>query len=82
MFNSSNEFFSLILISIIVTILSLILIFISYIFAPRNPSSNKLSAYECGFKKFTDISQPFDIHFYRVGILFLIFDVEIAFLFP
>jgi NADH-quinone oxidoreductase subunit A len=47
-----------------------------------HPSSEKLSAYECGFEPFGDARQSFDVSFYLVGLMFLIFDVEIAFLFP
>ncbi len=59
-----------------------LLIFISYFFIIRNPSIEKNSAYECGFQPFDDARIPFDIHFYLVGILFLIFDLEIMFLVP
>lgn len=44
--------------------------------------SEKLSAYECGFEPFGDARETFDVHFYLVGIMFIAFDVEIAFLFP
>ncbi len=48
----------------------------------RNPDSEKLSAYECGFDAFTDARNKFDVRFYLVTLLFIIFDLEIAFLFP
>ncbi len=53
-----------------------------FIVAPRNPDPEKVSAYECGFAAFDDARMKFDVRFYLVSILFLIFDLEIAFLFP
>lgn len=50
--------------------------------APSNPNSEKLSAYECGFNAFDDARMKFDVRFYLVSILFIIFDLEVAFLFP
>ncbi len=50
--------------------------------APRNPSAAKLSQYECGFEAFEDARLPFDVRYYLVAILFIIFDLETAFLFP
>ena len=50
--------------------------------APKNPDSEKLSAYECGFNAFDDARMKFDVRFYLVSILFIIFDLEVAFLFP
>ncbi|MHB1585899.1 MAG: NADH-quinone oxidoreductase subunit A [Acidiferrobacteraceae bacterium] len=50
--------------------------------APHHPDSNKLSAYECGFGAFEDSRMKFDVRYYLVAILFIIFDLEIAFLFP
>ena len=57
-------------------------IFLNYIFSPKNPDPEKLSAYECGFEAFDDSRMEFDIRFYLVAILFIIFDLEIVFLFP
>ena len=56
--------------------------FISKILSPSSPDSEKLSAYECGFEAFDDARSKFDVKFYLVSILFIIFDLEIAFLFP
>ena len=50
--------------------------------AIRNPDPEKLSAYECGFNAFDDARMKFDVRFYLVSILFIIFDLEVAFLFP
>ena len=54
----------------------------SLLVSPSNPDSEKLSAYECGFEAFDDARHKFDVRFYLVAILFIIFDLEIAFLFP
>ncbi|HQU15436.1 MAG: NADH-quinone oxidoreductase subunit A [Chromatiales bacterium 21-64-14] len=53
-----------------------------FILGPRKPDSAKLSAYECGFEAFEDSRMKFDVRYYLVAILFIIFDLEIAFLFP
>jgi len=57
-------------------------IVLSWLVSPKNPDSEKLSAYECGFEAFEDTRMKFDVRFYLVAILFIIFDLEIAFLFP
>ena len=62
--------------------LSLGFIVLNYLFSPKNPDPEKLSAYECGFEAFSDSRMKFDVRFYLVAILFIIFDLEIAFLFP
>lgn len=54
----------------------------AFVVAPKNPDSEKLSAYECGFNAFESSRQKFDVRFYLVSILFIIFDLEAAFLFP
>jgi len=62
--------------------LTIILILITLTFAPGKDDREKGSSYECGFEPFEDARTNFDIHFYIIGILFLIFDLEIAFLYP
>ena len=62
--------------------LSIGFIVLNFIFSPKNPDPEKLSAYECGFEPFNDSRMEFDVRFYLVAILFIIFDLEIAFLFP
>ena len=57
-------------------------IVLGYILGPRKPSSAKNSAYECGFKPFSTARIKFDVRYYLIAILFIIFDLEIAFLFP
>src|SRR5438874_11279827 len=54
----------------------------SMVFAPKAPDPEKLSSYECGFNAFDDARMKFDVRFYLVSILFIIFDLEVAFLFP
>ena len=54
----------------------------NFLFSPSNPDPEKLSAYECGFEAFDDSRMEFDVRFYLVAILFIIFDLEVAFLFP
>ncbi len=63
-------------------IVALALVAAPYLVAYRNPDPEKLSAYECGFNSFDDARMKFDIRFYLVSILFIIFDLEVAFLFP
>jgi len=55
---------------------------LSFLLARQNPDSEKLSPYECGFEPFEDARRKFDVRFYLVAILFIIFDLEVAFLFP
>ena len=62
--------------------LGLALMLSAVIVAVRNPDAEKVSAYECGFNAFDDARMKFDVRFYLVSILFIIFDLEIAFLFP
>jgi NADH-quinone oxidoreductase subunit A len=63
-------------------LLSVFLVVVPYLFAPKSPDPEKLSAYECGFNAFGDARMKFDVRFYLVSILFIIFDLEVAFLFP
>jgi NADH-quinone oxidoreductase subunit A len=53
-----------------------------FVVAPKSPDKEKVSAYECGFNAFDDARMKFDVRFYLVSILFIIFDLEVAFLFP
>ena len=62
--------------------LAIVMVAIPFIVALRRPDNEKLSAYECGFEAFDDARGQFDVRFYLVAILFIIFDLEIAFLFP
>ena len=66
----------------IAAVMSIGMVAASYIAAPQNPDPDKDSAYECGFDAFSDARGRFDVRFYLVAILFIIFDLEVAFLFP
>jgi len=77
-----TDYFSIILFLIIALILSIGFIVINFLFSPKKPDPEKLSTYECGFEPFSDSRMEFDVRFYLVAILFIIFDLEIAFLFP
>ena len=77
-----KDYLSIILFLIIALGLSVAFIVINFIFSPKKPDPEKLSTYECGFSAFDDSRMEFDVRFYLVAILFIIFDLEIAFLFP
>jgi NADH-quinone oxidoreductase subunit A len=62
--------------------LGLVLLVAPFVIAYKNPDAEKFSTYECGFNAFDDARMKFDIRFYLVSILFIIFDLEVAFLFP
>src|ERR1043165_9672154 len=62
--------------------IGLALLVVPFIVAYKNPDPEKLSAYECGFEAFYDARMKFDVRFYLISILFIIFDLEVAFLFP
>ena len=77
-----KDYLSIILFLIIALGLSVAFIVINFVLSPKKPDPEKLSAYECGFEPFDDSIMEFDVRFYLVAILFIIFDLEIAFLFP
>ena len=77
-----KDYLPIILFLAIALILSAGFILINFLLSPSNPDPEKLSAYECGFEPFNDSRMEFDVRFYLVAILFIIFDLEIAFLFP
>jgi len=81
-YNFLSDYFSIILFLFIAIILSFGFVLANFLAAPSNPDPEKLSAYECGFEAFDDSRMEFDVRFYLVAILFIIFDLEIAFLFP
>ena len=62
--------------------LSLVIVLASWVVARQRPNPEKLAAYECGFAPFEDARSKFDVRYYLVAILFIIFDLEVAFLFP
>ncbi|MBA1337404.1 MAG: NADH-quinone oxidoreductase subunit A [Pelagibacterales bacterium] len=77
-----SHYLSIIIFLFIALVLSIGFIVLNFLFSPKNPDPEKLSAYECGFEPFDDSRMQFDVRFYLVAILFIIFDLEIAFLFP
>ena len=76
------EYLNLLIFIVIASTLSFIIFFLSYFLILRNYDIEKISAYECGFEPFEDTRSTFDVRFYLVAILFIIFDLEITFLFP
>ena len=77
-----NNYLTIIIFLVISLFISFGFLVLNFAFSPKNPDPEKLSAYECGFEPFNDSRMEFDIRFYLVAILFIIFDLEIAFLFP
>ena len=77
-----KDYLPIIIFLIIALTLSCAFIVLNFILSPKHPDPEKLSAYECGFEPFEDSRMEFDVRFYLVAILFIIFDLEIAFLFP
>ena len=82
LFDFLKDYLSIIIFLIIALTLSIGFIVINFFLSPNKPDPEKLSAYECGFEPFDDSRMEFDVRFYLVAILFIIFDLEIAFLFP
>jgi len=77
-----KEYYPIVLFIIVAIILSAVILGASYLLAVQSPDSEKLSAYECGFDPYEDARHTFDVRFYLVAILFIIFDIEAMFLFP
>ena len=77
-----NEYLSIIIFIFVALTLSVGFIVLNFLLSPKKPDPEKLSAYECGFEAFDDARGRFDVRFYLVAILFIIFDLEVAFLFP
>lgn len=77
-----QEYSIILLFFIVSSFLSMLLFFLSYLITPQKLDQEKISAYECGFNPFDDARATFDVRFYLVAILFLIFDLEVSFLFP
>jgi NADH-quinone oxidoreductase subunit A len=77
-----NDYLPLVIFIGLSLVIGLALLVAPFIVAYQNPDPEKLSAYECGFNPFDDARMKFDVRFYLVAILFIIFDLEVAFLFP
>ena len=76
------EYLPILLFLIVAGGIGIALLVIGYLLGPKNPAADKLSPYECGFEAFEDARMKFDVRYYLVAILFILFDLEIAFLFP
>lgn len=76
------DYFPILIFIAIAIVIGIVAIGGSYLLVPQHPDSEKTSAYECGFEAFDDARGKFDVRFYLVAILFIIFDLEVAFLFP
>ena len=76
------EFLPILIFLLIAIILALIIVTLSYLLSVQNPETEKLSVYECGFEPYEDARNIFDVKFYLVAILFIIFDIETMFLLP
>ncbi len=77
-----EQYFPVLLFLIIAIIVGAGMLVVGFVLGPRRPDPEKLSPYECGFEAFEDARLKFDVRYYLVAILFIIFDLEIAFLFP
>lgn len=77
-----SEFLPVLLFLTIAIVLALIIVVLSYILSVQNPDTEKLSTYECGFEPYEDARNVFDVKFYIVAILFILFDIEAMFLLP
>ena len=77
-----REYLPILLFLGIAVVMAIAVVAASLLAARQNPDSEKLSPYECGFEPFEDARSKFDVRFYLVAILFIIFDLEVAFLFP
>ena len=77
-----EQYFPILLFIIVGLGLGVLLLSVGSLLAPSKPDPQKLSPYECGFEAFEDARMKFDVRYYLVAILFILFDLEIAFLFP
>ena len=77
-----GQYFPILVFLAIAGAIAMAMVGASFVLARQNPNSEKLSPYECGFEPFEDARVRFDVRYYLVAILFIIFDLEVAFLFP
>ena len=77
-----GEYLPILLFLIVSTGIGIALLVLGTLLGPRRPESEKLSPYECGFEAFEDARMRFDVRYYLIAILFIVFDLEIAFVFP
>lgn len=79
---SLTDYFNILIFMSVAFGISILLVLLSFLRGPRKPNAAKLSPYECGFEAFSDARIKFDVRYYLIALLFIIFDLEIAFLFP
>jgi NADH-quinone oxidoreductase subunit A len=77
-----GEYLPVLLFLIVSTGIGVALLIVGAVLGPKRPSADKLSPYECGFEAFEDARMKFDVRYYLIAILFIVFDLEIAFVFP
>ena len=77
-----QQYFPILLFILVGLVVGAVPVVLGRLIGPNNPDSEKLSPYECGFEAFEDARMRFDVRYYLVAILFILFDLEIAFLFP
>ena len=77
-----SQYFPILVFLVIAGVMAVAMVAASFIVARQRPDPEKLSPYECGFEPFEDARVRFDVRYYLVAILFIIFDLEVAFLFP
>lgn len=77
-----NEYFFVLVFVFLACCISCVLFVLSFFVGNRRADQEKISPYECGFNPFEDARQPFDVRFYLVAILFIVFDLEVMYLFP
>ena len=76
------QYFPILLFILVGLAIGVLPVLLGWLLGPRRPDPEKLSPYECGFEAFEDARMKFDVRYYLVAILFILFDLEIAFLFP
>ena len=77
-----NEYFPVLLFLAVATVIGLALLVLGNLLGPKKPAPEKQAPYECGFEAFEDARMKFDVRYYLIAILFIIFDLEIAFVIP
>jgi NADH-quinone oxidoreductase subunit A len=77
-----GEYLPVLLFLIVSTGIGIALLIVGAVLGPKRPGADKLSPYECGFEAFEDARMKFDVRYYLIAILFIVFDLEIAFVFP
>ena len=80
--NVLQDYLPLVVFVAVALVIGLAMLIVPFLVAYKQPDAEKLSAYECGFNAFDDARMRFDVRFYLVAILFIIFDLEVSFLFP